>query len=129
MCTMLPSTAARLKSSCSKAIFTDQFKLKFGLYTDFWAGLAKEALNQGRILWKIRPKFHQQHGSFWQASFMSSKVPYYLILVVESIEKMRLDHLVIDCTKICNPMLVANYCEEDLVGRVKRKLGRMDCCS
>ena len=28
----------------------------------------------------------------------------------------------LDCAEICNPMLVANYCEEDLVGRVKRKL-------
>ena len=38
----------------------------------------------------------------------------------------RLEHLVLDCARLTNPLRVANYQEEDLVGRIKRTLGVYD---
>ena len=38
----------------------------------------------------------------------------------------RLEHLVLDCARLTNPLRVSNYQEEDLVGRIKRTLGVHD---
>lgn len=36
--------------------------------------------------------------------------------------QQRLDHIVLDAARLTNPLRVANYQEEDLVGRIKRIL-------
>ena len=60
------------------------------MYHSSLNALANESIAQQKLLWKIRPKFHQ------------------------------LDHLVLDCAPLSNPLRVANYQEEDMVGRMKR---------
>ena len=60
------------------------------MYHSSLNSLANESIQHGKLLWKIRPKFHQ------------------------------LDHLVLDCATLSNPLRVANYQEEDMVCRLKR---------
>ena len=60
------------------------------MYHSALNALANDSIRDNQLLWKIRPKFHQ------------------------------LDHLVLDCAPQSNPLRVANYQEEDMVGRMKR---------
>eukprot|EP00439_Symbiodinium_sp_Y106_P007909 s1159_g1.t1 len=60
------------------------------MYHSALNALAVEAMNNGQLLWKVRPKGHQ------------------------------LDHLVLDAARLMNPVQTSAYSEEDLVGRLKR---------
>lgn len=59
------------------------------LYHSALNALASEAMSQSRLLWKLRPKLH------------------------------RLEHIVYDQCRKVNPLWVACYGDEDMVGKVK----------
>lgn len=67
-------------------------------------GLAQEALENGQLLWKVRPKLHKCFGFC---------VPWGFI-------DLRLDHLVLDQSPFLGPLANSTYMDEDYVGKVKK---------
>ncbi|CAE7863872.1 unnamed protein product, partial [Symbiodinium necroappetens] len=60
------------------------------LYHSALNSLATEAIDNGRLLWKLRPKFH------------------------------KLDHIAYDQAARINPIVLSCYMDEDAVGKIKR---------
>lgn len=78
-------------------------------------GLAQEAIEQGVLLWKIRPKMHKcLVGLFWMHMWFD-----YVLLTFTWFD-LRLDHLVLDQAKMLNPLVCSNYSDEDMMGKVKQ---------
>lgn len=81
----------------------------------FW-GLARNAIDNGKLLWKIRPKHHQPLG----LPLPCCAFAMWRLRNKTHAHTLRLDHLCLDQAKRLNPLQHSTYDDEDYVGKIKR---------
>lgn len=86
-------------------------------------GLALEAVQQEKLFWKVRPKYHKLLGLY----LLSVHQGYSRLKTTQ----LRLDHIVFDQSQYLSPVHASCYNDEDGMGKIKnlaritnpRKLG------
>ena len=86
-------------------------KLKKGIPPGF-QGLAREAIDSEKFLYKIRPKVHQP--------FSLIVLVLFWVWCVCRLGFLRTDHLCIDQAQVMNPFMLSTYDDEDYVGKCKQ---------
>ena len=93
------------------------------LYHSALNALATEAIQQGKCLWKVRPKLHKLPSS---TSYYQASVYACMNAILNSLRTLcfgsrwpRLNHICYDQAWRMHPLWIACYADEDMVGKIK----------
>lgn len=113
ICSVQPTTAPRTKPNV--IVIVNVIYVCFDLCVLKIQGLALQSIQDNKLLWKIRPKYHKFLGHCMFSAMCETHGNHRTL-----VWQLRLDHVVWDQASRVSPMHASCYLDEDSVGRVKR---------
>ena len=87
--------------------------------SSFESGLAKEAIDHGRLLWKIRPKFHKCPSDVNNSRAVMQISAHHFCWFTVFLRTCRLDHICYDQAERINPLVLSCYMDEDAAANLQ----------